>query len=56
VCLDHGIGSFKRYVALAVVARNLQRIGATLQQQEKKREEKRRKKYFERDNTVKLAA
>jgi hypothetical protein len=31
---DHGIGGFKRYVALAVVARNLQRLGAVLRGQE----------------------
>jgi len=33
-CPDHGIGGFKRYVALAVVARNLQRLGAVLRGQE----------------------
>jgi len=33
-CLDHGIDGFKRYVALAVVARNIQRLGAILRQQE----------------------
>jgi transposase, IS5 family len=33
-CLDHGIDGFKRYVALAVVARNVQRLGALLRQQE----------------------
>lgn len=27
-CRDHGIDGFKRYVALAVVARNIQRLGA----------------------------
>ena len=34
VCPDHGIVGFKRYVALAVVARNVQRLGAVLRQQE----------------------
>ena len=34
VCPDHGIVGFKRYVALAVVARNVQRLGAILRQQE----------------------
>ena len=29
-CPDHGIDGFKRYVALAVVARNLHRLGAIL--------------------------
>ncbi len=33
-CPDHGIDRFKRYVALAVTARNLQRLGALLQKQE----------------------
>ena len=28
LCRDHGINGFKRYVALAVVARNIQRLGA----------------------------
>lgn len=27
VCLDHGIDGFKRYVALAVLSRNIQKIG-----------------------------
>ena len=26
-CLDHGISGFKRYVALSIVARNLQNLG-----------------------------
>ena len=34
VCPDHGIAGFKRYVALAVLARNVQRLGAILRQQE----------------------
>jgi transposase, IS5 family len=37
VCRDHGIDGFKRYVALAVVARNVQRLGALLRQQEAER-------------------
>ena len=36
-CPDHGIDGFKRYVALAVVARNIQRLGAVLKEQEAKR-------------------
>jgi hypothetical protein len=31
-CLDHGIHGFKRYVALAIVARNIQIVGDILQQ------------------------
>jgi hypothetical protein len=34
-CLDHGIDGFKRYVALAVVGRNIQKLGAILLQREK---------------------
>ncbi len=55
VCPDHGIDGFKRYVALAVVARNIQRIGAILKQQEEKRKEK-RKNYLHRDIMRKKAA
>jgi len=55
-CPDHGINGFKRYVALAVVARNIQRLGAILKKQEQKIEERRRKKYFSRGGTLKLAA
>jgi len=36
-CPDHGIGGFKRYVALAVLARNLQRLGAVLKEREARR-------------------
>jgi hypothetical protein len=36
-CPDHGIIGFKRYVALAVVARNVQRLGAVLRQQDAER-------------------
>lgn len=34
-CCDHGIDGFERYVALAVVARNIQRLGAILIKNEK---------------------
>jgi len=36
-CPDHGINGFRRYVAFAVVARNIHRIGAILWQREQKR-------------------
>jgi transposase-like protein len=36
-CPDHALDGFKRYVALAVVARNIQRLGAVLREQEVKR-------------------
>ena len=37
-CLDHGIDGFKRYVAFAVVTRNIHRIGDLLWKQEQERE------------------
>ncbi len=43
-CPDHGIDGFKRYVALAVVARNLHRLGAVLLAQEAEAEKRRRKR------------
>ena len=55
MCPDHGIHGFKRYVALAVVARNIHRIGAILWQQEQKRAQRKRK-YSDRDTTYKLTA
>jgi transposase, IS5 family len=54
-CPDHGIVGFKRYVALAVLARNIHRIGAILWQQEQKRE-KRKKKCSNRAPPEKRAA
>ena len=36
-CPDHGINGFRRYVALAVVARNLHRIGDILHKKEQKK-------------------
>ena len=44
-CHDHGIDGFKRYVALAIVARNIQRLGAVLRQQEQQTEDRRRGPY-----------
>jgi IS5 family transposase len=43
-CRDHGITGFKRYVALAVVARNIQRLGAILQAEAQARERGERKR------------
>jgi len=54
-CPDHGIRGFKRYVALAVVARNIHRIGAILREQENRRA-KRKTRYADRDLPHKLAA
>ena len=36
-CPDHGLTGFKRYVALAILARNIQCIGAILQKQEQRK-------------------
>lgn len=44
-CPDHGITGFKRYVALAIVARNIQRVGAILQKQEQRQAKRALKKY-----------
>jgi IS5 family transposase len=55
MCPDHGIDGFKRYVALAVVARNIHRIGDILWQRDRDREQ-RKMKYADRDTTYKLAA
>jgi hypothetical protein len=41
-CLDHGIDGFKRYVALAIVARNIQKLGAALQKKVQKQEKRKR--------------
>jgi len=34
-CPDHGLSGFKRYVALAVLARNIQQLGVKLRQQQR---------------------
>jgi hypothetical protein len=43
-CPDHGIEGFKRYVALAVVARNIQIVGELLQKKEVKRLQREKRK------------
>ena len=35
-CLDHGLTGFERYVALAIVARNLQRLGAIIHKKDQR--------------------
>ena len=42
-CPDHGLVGFKRYVALAVLARNIQILGNIIQQRELKRQKRREK-------------
>jgi hypothetical protein len=44
ICRDHGIDGFKRYVALAVIGRNLHRLGAILLEQEAAAARRRRKR------------
>jgi len=53
-CPDHGIGGLKRYVALAVVTRNIHRIGAILTQREQAKVARLRKR--NRDAPFLLAA
>ena len=47
-CLDHGIEGFKRYVALSVLARNIQIIGHIHQQKQLKRLQRLKKRQQER--------
>ena len=44
-CPDHGIHGFKRYVALAVGVRNIQRLGAVLREQDQQKIKRRRGPY-----------
>jgi len=44
-CPDHGIEGFKRYVSMAIVARNVHRLGAVLRQQEREAKERKRGPY-----------
>ena len=44
MCPDHGIDGFKRYVAFAVVARNIHRIGDILWKREQEREQRKTNK------------
>jgi len=41
-CLDHGLHGFERYVALSVLARNIQILGHLLQQKELKQQKRRK--------------
>jgi IS5 family transposase len=56
ICRDHGIRGFKRYVSLAIVAHNIDRIGVILKSQEQKQAARKRKKYTERQTGYKIAA
>lgn len=52
-CPDHGHHGFKRYVGLAVLSRNIQKLGAMLQQQTIKKMQRRKKAA---DRLLRLAA
>ncbi len=41
-CLDHGITGYRRYIALAIVARNIQKLGSELIKKTRKQEKRRR--------------
>ncbi len=43
-CLDHGTQGFERYVAIAIVSRNIQRIGAIIHKRDQKLHEKRERR------------
>ncbi len=43
-CLDHGLDGFKRYVALAVVARNIQKMGSEIIKQKREKEERKKER------------
>lgn len=55
-CPDHGIYGFKRYVSLAVLARNIQNLGHIIQQKELKRLTRREKATFRPPCTDRKAA
>lgn len=55
MCRDHGIDGFKRYVALAVVTRNIHRIGDILWKREQERAQ-RKARYEDRAPPQKRAA
>lgn len=43
-CPDHGVDGFERYVSLAVLARNVQRIGAVLKPRDQERAQRKKRK------------
>lgn len=55
-CPDEGIFGFKRYVGLAVLARNIQRLGHILQQKELKRQARREKQKLRQRRKYRFAA
>jgi len=55
-CPDQGIFGFKRYVGLAVLARNIQHLGHILQQKELKRQARREKQKLRQQRKYRIAA
>ena len=55
MCPDHGINGFKRYVALAILTRNIHRVGDILWKKEQLREQ-RKKRNSDNDPLYKQAA
>jgi hypothetical protein len=55
-CPDYGIDNFKRYVAFAVVGRNIQRIGVILKTKEAQKIKKQKNRTHKRYAALKLAA
>jgi IS5 family transposase len=55
-CRDHGIYGFKRYIALAIVARNIHRIGSILKNREQQIARRKSKKYLNRNGPFKITA
>ncbi len=55
-CPDEGIDGFKRYVALAVLGRNIQRLGHLIQQKELKKQVRRENAKFRQFCTQRKAA
>ena len=53
---DHGLKGFKRYVALAIVARNIQRIGAILLKQEQRKIARAKRKTYHFNKLLEIAA
>jgi hypothetical protein len=56
MCPDHGLHGFKRYVALAVLARNIQNLGNILHQEVAKRQARKARADLRRAGSPRMAA
>jgi len=45
MCPDHGIDGFKRYISLAIMARNIHRLGCVIRDQQREKEQRKRGSY-----------